>query len=280
MLAFAGFGMAAAGAELWDSLQASQDPLISGMEKTLLQMKAGVLLGQGVIFGAQLFYLLGNGLGFSSIATIFAPWMAVGLFVLGIAYLALTMLLNIFKRSDLEKWLLQSTWGKQPTNWSEDDELARFEQLINKPGASLTVVRSAPQGWMDTGRSQWQLQLSLPAHLRGQTIGLKVIGQPLARAGQMVSVRSKEDLVSYQAAMQPKVIETLRGRWDDLVYTLPLGVDTDSAIKLELGYLGGMIQREFLFKGSSNSGGPVTLETSSGGLGTMSALVVGKQGNK
>jgi hypothetical protein len=38
--------------------------------------------------------------------------------------------------------------------------------------------------------------------------------------------------------MQPKVIETQRGRWDELVYTLPLGVDTDSAIKLELGYLG------------------------------------------
>ncbi|WCH21835.1 hypothetical protein [Aeromonas salmonicida] len=46
-------------------------------------------------------------------------------------------------------------------------------------------------------------------------------------------------LVRYKTAMQPKVIETLRGRWDELVYTLPLGVDTNSAIKLELGYLGG-----------------------------------------
>ncbi|WP_182951553.1 hypothetical protein [Aeromonas sp. WP2-W18-CRE-05] len=82
MLAFAGLGMVAAGAEMWDTFQASKDPLISDMEKTLLQMKAGVLLGQGIIFGAQLFYLLGNGLGFSSIAAIFAPWMLVGLFVL------------------------------------------------------------------------------------------------------------------------------------------------------------------------------------------------------
>lgn len=45
-----------------------------------------------------------------------------------------------------------------------------------------------------------------------------------------------------------KVIETLRGCWDELVYTLPLGVDTNSAIKLELGYLGGMVRREFIFK--------------------------------
>ena len=277
MLALSSLGMAAAGAEFWDTLQASQDPLISDIEKTLLQMKMGVLAGQWGIFFTQFVYLSGNALfGSSSIAAICATWMGVGFFVLGAAYLVLTVLLNLFKRSDLEKWLLQSTWGKQPANWSEDDELARFEMLVNKPGASLTVVRSRPQGWMDTGRPQWQLQLSLPAHLRGQTIGLNVTSQPLASAGQMIPARSKEELDRYHAAMQPKVIETQRGRWDELVYILPLGVDTNSAIKLELGYLGGMIQREFLFKGRSNSGGPVTLETSSGGLSTMPALVVGK----
>ncbi|WP_368182248.1 hypothetical protein [Aeromonas sp. R7-5] len=95
----------------------------------------------------------------------------------------------------------------------------------------------------------------------------------------MVPVRSKEDLARYQAAMQPKTLETQRGRWDDIVYSMPLGVDTNSAIKLKLGYLGGMIQREFIFKGSSNSSGPVTLNGSSGDLGTMPALVVGKLGN-
>jgi len=280
MLAFAGLGMVAAGAEMWDTFQASRDPLISDTEKTLLQMKAVVLLGQGGIFFTQLVFLGINGLGGLSIAAIFAPWMTVGLFVLGAAYLVLTVLLNIFKRSDLEKWLLQSTWGKQPANWSAEDELARFEMLVNKPGASLTVVRSRPQGWMDSGRPQWQLQLSLPAHLRGQTIGLNVTSQPLARAGQMVPVRSKEELARYQAAMQPKTLETQRGRWDGLVYTLPLGVDTNSAIKLELGYMGGMVQRQFVFKGNGNSGGLITLNSSSGELSSMPALVVGKQGNK
>ncbi|MGY3904228.1 T6SS effector BTH_I2691 family protein [Aeromonas lusitana] len=280
MLAFAGLGMAAAGAEMWDTLQATHDPLISGMEKTLSQMKMGVLGGQFFIFFAQIVQLGINGLlGYSSIGAICATWMGVGFFVLGAAYLVLTVLLNIFKRSDLEKWLLQSTWGKQPANWSAEDELARFEMLVNKPGASLTVVRTAPQGWRDTGRAQWQLQLSLPAHLRGKTIGLNVIGQPLAKAGQMVPAQPPEALATYLAAMKPKVIETQRGRWDELVYTLPLGVDTNSAIKLELGYLGGMIQREFIFKGSSSSSGPVTLNGSSGDLGTMPALVVGKLGN-
>lgn len=281
MLAFAGLGAVAAGLEAWDASLASKDPLISEMERTLLASKEYVLWGQTGIFGVQvLLTLVSRGVGGFAIGTVFAPWMVVGLFVLGIAYLVLTVLLNIFKRSDLEKWLLQSTWGKQPANWSSEDELARFELLVNKPGASLTVVRSAPQGWMDTGRAQWQLQLSLPAHLKGQTIGLSVMGQPLARAGQMVPIRSKEDLVRYQAAMKPRSLETQRGRWDEMVYTLPLGIDTNSAIKLELGYLGGMIQRQFVFKGSSSSGGPVTLNSSSGDLGTMPALVIGKQGNK
>ncbi|MGY4025038.1 hypothetical protein ACW5WQ_03615 [Aeromonas rivuli] len=46
--------------------------------------------------------------------------------------------------------MLQSTWGKQPANWSAEDELARFELLVNKPGASLTVVRTRP-------RAEWTL---------------------------------------------------------------------------------------------------------------------------
>ncbi len=281
MLAFSSLGVVAAGLEAWDSALASQDPLISGIEKSLLVAKTIVLGGQAAIFGAQTIIALGSMGGTSiTIGAVFAPWMIISLFVLGFAYLFLVMLLNIFKRSDLEKWLLQSTWGKQPANWSAEDELARFEMLVNKPGASLTVVRTAPQGWMDTGRSQWQLQLSLPAHLRGQTIGLNVTSQPLASAGQMIPARSKEELDRYLAAMKPKMIDTLRGSWEDMVYSLPLEVDTNSAIKLELGYLGGMIQREFIFKGSSSSSGSVTLNGYNGELDTMSALVVGNRENK
>ena len=116
--------------------------------------------------------------------------------------------------------------------------------------------------------------------LRGLTIGLSVIGQPLALVGQMVPVHTKEDLASYQTAMQPRTLETYRESWEDMVYSLPLGVDANSAIKLELGYLGGMIQREFIFKGCCSSSGPVTLNGYNGELDTISALVVGNRENK
>jgi len=55
----------------------------------------------------------------------------------------------------------------------------------------------------------------------------------------VANLYTKEDLASYQTAMQPRTLETYRGSWEDMVYSLPLGVDANSAIKLELGYLGG-----------------------------------------
>ncbi|MDX7797401.1 hypothetical protein UXA55_14865 [Aeromonas caviae] len=76
------------------------------------------------------------------------------------------------------------------------------------------------------------------------------------------------------------LLEPQYGSLGGMVYTLPLGIDTNSAIKLELGYLGGMIQREFIFKGCCSSSGPVTLNGYNGELDTMSALVVGNRENK
>lgn len=75
------------------------------------------------------------------------------------------------------------------------------------------------------------------------------------------------------------LLEPQYGILGGMVYTLPLGIDTNLAIKLALGFFGDMILRAFIFKGSS-SGGPVTLDTSSGEVNSMPALVVGTQGNK
>ena len=75
--------------------------------------------------------------------------------------------------------------------------------------------------------------------------------------------------------MQPRQIATQGGRWDGLVYTQPLGVPTDMVIKLELGYLGGLVQRDVIFQGSGDSDGTIELQSSSGGPGSMPALLVG-----
>ncbi|WDF90664.1 hypothetical protein [Aeromonas hydrophila] len=75
------------------------------------------------------------------------------------------------------------------------------------------------------------------------------------------------------------LLEPQYGSLGGMVYTLPLGINTNSAIKLELVYFEGMILREHIFKSGSCSGGTVILNSSSGDLGKMPALVVGKLGN-
>ena len=65
------------------------------------------------------------------------------------------------------------------------------------------------------------------------------------------------------------LLEPQYGILGGMVYTLPLGIDTNSAIKLELVYFEGMILREHIFKSGSCCGD----------LGKMPALVVGKLAN-
>ncbi|MCV3274689.1 hypothetical protein [Aeromonas hydrophila] len=63
------------------------------------------------------------------------------------------------------------------------------------------------------------------------------------------------------------LLEPQYGSLGGMVYTLLLGIDTNSAIKLELVYFEGMILREYIFNGGSSSGGTVILNSSSGDLG-------------
>ncbi|WP_323950466.1 hypothetical protein [Aeromonas caviae] len=72
------------------------------------------------------------------------------------------------------------------------------------------------------------------------------------------------------------LLEPQYGSLGGMVYTLLLGIDTNSAIKLELVYFEGMILREYIFKGGRSSGGTLILNSSSGDLGKISTLVVGK----
>ena len=57
------------------------------------------------------------------------------------------------------------------------------------------------------------------------------------------------------------LLETQYGSLGGMVYTLPLGIDTNSAIKLELVYFEGMILRECIFKGGRSSGGTESEES-------------------
>ncbi|PJX93264.1 hypothetical protein CWM26_04480, partial [Escherichia coli] len=127
-----------------------------------------------IIFYIQFFTLLGSGIGGPSIAAISAGWMLAGFAVIGIVYLIGVILTNVFKRSELEIWLSKSTWGKESAHWPVGKELTELEHLLHRPSLRLSQVtqRKAAQ-WMDSGSLQWQLELTLPDYLKGQTIGLQ-----------------------------------------------------------------------------------------------------------
>ncbi len=144
--------------------------------------------------------------------------MAAGFAVIGIVYLIGVILTNVFKRSELEIWLSKSMWGKESAHWSVGKELTELERLLHRPSLRLSQVtqRKAAQ-WMDSGSLQWQLELTLPDYLKGQTIGLQITRLPAQPAYYQ---RQRE-------AVTPILINEQQGKWsiedNQPVYRITLG---------------------------------------------------------
>ncbi|MDP5291717.1 T6SS effector BTH_I2691 family protein [Oceanimonas sp. CHS3-5] len=159
-----GLGLVAAGLEAFHTFQIANDPnsIVSDVERRLYWAKAITLSGQFIIFSAQIFNLLTN----AALGAVFAPWMIAGMFVLGVLYLGISLLLNHYQQTGLEKWLRQSSWGVQCKNWSEQEELFKLEQQIYQPGGQVTE------------KNGYQLELAFPKYLHQQSIGLEVVLTP------------------------------------------------------------------------------------------------------
>lgn len=211
-------GMIASGLEAWESWGKFNDSSKTDLERFGYLLKAGATGAQMLIFVAQTMRLTQNILGFSSIAAINAGWMVAGFAVIGIVYLIGVILTNVFKRSELEIWLSKSTWGKESAHWSVGQELTELERLLHRPSLRLSQVtqRKAAQ-WMDSGSLQWQLELTLPDYLKGQTIGLQITRLPAQPAYYQ---RQRE-------AVTPILINEQQGKWsiedNQPVYRITLG---------------------------------------------------------
>lgn len=225
------FGVIATGLETWESYNKLQDSSLSTLEKWGYRLKGGATLAQSFVFGVQLVAnILSRGsLIKVSIGSIIASWMVTTLMVTGIIYLIGVIILNVIKRSELEMWLLHSTWGKEPKQWSSVEELTRLEQIIHRPQVRLNKVFSnAPSQatYPAAGSQQWQLELVLPAFTKGQSVGLQITRKP------------KDKAYSYgPAKVKPAVmVNEQLGSWSqdedagNLIYRLNLGGSTDDTI--------------------------------------------------
>ncbi|OOF25670.1 hypothetical protein BZJ19_08540 [Salinivibrio proteolyticus] len=238
------FGLLASGLETLDSGEKVLDSSNVPMETLGYVLKGISTTAQALVFFIQLGANVFSRLGIlsTSIGSIIATWMLSALMVAGIAYLIAIVVINVFKRSEIEKWLLHSTWGKQPSQWEYLEELKRLDQVIHKPQIRLNVIPSRrPSQWMDAGTAQWQLELTLPAFTRDTKIGLQVTRKP------------KDKNYHYRVA-EPKsavLVNELCGTWSkdkvsgSLIYRLDLGGTTDDTVAV-------LVSMPFAWQASEN----------------------------
>lgn len=212
-------GMIASALETWESWGKFNDSSKTDLERFGYLLKAGATGSQTLIFAFQLVRLCKSMfIGTSTIAAINAGWMLAGFAVIGIVCLIGVILTNVFKRSELEIWLSKSTWGKESAHWSVGQELTELERLLHRPSLRLSQVtqRKAAQ-WMDSGSLQWQLELTLPDYLKGQTIGLQITRLPAQPAYYQ----------RQRVAVTPILINEQLGKWsiedEQPVYRITLG---------------------------------------------------------
>lgn len=220
------FGLLATGLETLDSGEKVLDSSNVPMETLGYALKGVSTTAQALVFFIQLGANIFSRFGIlsTSISSIIATWMLSTLMIAGIAYLIAIVVINVFKRSELEKWLLHSTWGRQPSQWEFLEELKRLDQIIHKPQIRLNVIPNRRP--MDAGKEQWQLELTLPAFTRDTKIGLQVTRKP------------KDKNYHYRVA-EPKsavVVNELRGTWSkekisgNPIYRLNIGGSTDDTV--------------------------------------------------
>ncbi|OOE34864.1 hypothetical protein BZG05_06095 [Salinivibrio kushneri] len=173
------FGFIAAGLETWESGEKAWDSDHAPMERFGYGLKGFSTVAQAVVYTLQFRANILSRFGTTSIGSILAPWMLTTLMIASVVYIISIIIIDIFKRSELEKWLRHSHWGKDSKQWDSIEELTYLEQIINKPQAKLIPVPNRrPSQWMDQGSEQWQLELVLPAFTRGTNIGLQITRKP------------------------------------------------------------------------------------------------------
>ncbi|EKO3519594.1 hypothetical protein LA983_004074 [Vibrio fluvialis] len=212
-------GIIASALETWESLGRFRDATRAPLERFGYVLKGAATLSQTIIFVAQFTSLaLSRQFGLVSIGAISAGWMLTGLAIIGVIYLIAVIITNVFKRSDLEKWLRQSIWGVDNQRWTSTQELINLELLIHRPVIRLKgVIAEKPSYHAYQFDKQWQLELELPLYLERQTIGLQITRLP------------KPQTYSYQVPVSnsPVLINEQSGQWsiekEKLVYRLNLG---------------------------------------------------------
>ncbi|MDD9156316.1 hypothetical protein PVK64_08965 [Aliivibrio sp. S4TY2] len=194
------------------------------MERFGYGLKGISTVAQSGVFFWQFLANASSRVGLTSIGAIIAPWMLTTFMVSSILFFISIIIINAFKRTELEKWLLHSTWGKDAKDWEVVDELTRLEQIIHKPQVRINNVFSSSLSkaiYGSVAGQQWQLEISLPMHTKGKSIGLQVTRTPVQNKYSYVTSSPKPAvIVNEQNGIWSK------GETGNPVYRLDLGGTT------------------------------------------------------
>ncbi|MCG7498805.1 hypothetical protein MHO82_18205 [Vibrio sp. Of7-15] len=235
-------GFIAAGLEGWQTWKDFEDADFA-LEKGLLFAKTIALGGQALIWGWMSLASCLNKLGIGSLRVIFQPWMASGLFWLGIVYLVTTVLLNYFAKTPLEQWLRKSIWGKENKGWSALEEYENLLKIMMKPQISTTKVDQRLLGTPQHAQAipalteyKQQVRLRFPQLREGQPVALAI---QLHRESKPESYATPSSTLVMPVS---KEIMAQQGKWEltkegvrEYVFTFPEWLKSGDNIVVTLG---------------------------------------------
>ncbi|WP_421183096.1 toxin VasX [Aeromonas dhakensis] len=205
-----GLGLLAAGLEAWETGIKLLDDTNADMEKVGYGLKLGGVGVQGFAMGRSLM-LLGRG---ASLGAIWAPWMVAAIGIGSLLYLTATVILARYSRLPVERWLLQSTWGTKPAEWSAAEELLQYERVACQPTVELKGGK---------------LTVALPPHLRTITLQLSIRRLGYAPSGQNYPAVSAVLGPAQEATI--KVANKGAGQ-----VTLAVAANQGDELQLQIGY--------------------------------------------
>ncbi|KDM93259.1 LysM peptidoglycan-binding domain-containing protein [Photobacterium galatheae] len=215
------------------------------LEKGLLYTKSLILGVQGFTWGILAIRGLISSANRLAIGAVLQGWMVAAWLWLGIAYLVVSVLLNMLQKSPLENWLRKSIWGKEPQgDWTATAEYQALLQILNQPQIQGTVKSfkqlpgtvASPYAPLPYTFQQ-QLKITFPQQRPGQcvSVGVTVSGLREREVYEGYHKVMKVDAFSYPLT----ALDIARGYWEydehkvpALVLDIPIWVERIDTIRV------------------------------------------------
>ncbi|MDO6707281.1 LysM peptidoglycan-binding domain-containing protein [Photobacterium sp. 1_MG-2023] len=215
------------------------------LEKGLLYLKSAVLFTQSGVWGVL---ALNGARGLANRAVIgfvLQGWMVAAWFWLGIAYLVISIIINMLQKSPLENWLRKSIWGKEPKgDWTAKAEYQALLQILNQPQIQ-EIVKSCKQlpGKFASPyepspfTTLKQLKITFPQQRPGQSVSVGVTVSGLREQEGYLGYRktTKVEAFTYQLT----ALDIARGYWEydvqkvpTLVLDVPIWIEAVDTIQI------------------------------------------------